>query len=84
MTSSWYIPPPHTVATVITAHIDKWNVTRVLIDNGSQGEILFLSTFQHVISKIKQLKEACKPVYGFGGRKTEPIGSISLPVGPPG
>jgi hypothetical protein len=30
---------------VITAHIDKWNVMRVLVDNGRQAEILFLSTF---------------------------------------
>jgi hypothetical protein len=28
----------------------------------------------------KQLKEASKPLYGFGGRRIEPIGSISLPV----
>jgi hypothetical protein len=26
------------------------------------------------------LKEAPKPLYGFGGNKIEPIGSISLPV----
>jgi hypothetical protein len=26
------------------------------------------------------LKEASKPLYGFGGRKIEPIGTISLPV----
>jgi hypothetical protein len=31
---------------VITTHIDKWNVTRVLVDNGSQVEILFLSTYE--------------------------------------
>jgi hypothetical protein len=28
----------------------------------------------------KQLKEASKPMYGFGGRRIEPIGSVSLPV----
>jgi hypothetical protein len=37
---------PHTDAMAITAHIDKWDVTRVLVDNGSQAEILFLSTFE--------------------------------------
>jgi hypothetical protein len=26
------------------------------------------------------LKEASKPLYGFGGKKIEPVGSISLPV----
>jgi hypothetical protein len=39
---------PHTDVMVITAHIDKWNVTRVLVDNGSQAEILFLSTFEQI------------------------------------
>jgi hypothetical protein len=28
----------------------------------------------------KQLKEASKPLYGFRGRRIEPVGSISLPV----
>jgi hypothetical protein len=31
---------------VITAHIDMWNVTRVLVDNQSQEEILFRSAFE--------------------------------------
>jgi hypothetical protein len=43
---------------VITAHINKWEVTRVLVDNGSQAEILFLSAFEQMGFDIKQLKEA--------------------------
>jgi hypothetical protein len=39
---------PHTDAMMITAHIDKWIATRVLVDNGSQEEILFLSTFEQM------------------------------------
>jgi hypothetical protein len=31
---------------VITAHIDQWDVVKILIGNGSQVEILFLSTFE--------------------------------------
>jgi hypothetical protein len=65
---------------VITTHINKWNVTRVLVDNGSQAEIVFLSTFEQMGLNKKQLKEAPKPLYGFRGRKIEPLGSISLPV----
>jgi hypothetical protein len=65
---------------VITMHVDKWNVTRVLVDNGSQVEILFLSTFEHMGFNKKQLKEASKPLYSFGGKKIELVGSISLPV----
>jgi hypothetical protein len=38
----------HTNAMVITTHIDKWDATRVLIDNGIQPEILFLSAFNQM------------------------------------
>jgi hypothetical protein len=65
---------------VITTHIDKWDVIRVLIDNGSHVEILFLSAFDQMGFDRKQLKEATKPLYGFGGRRIEPVGSISLLV----
>jgi hypothetical protein len=37
---------PHTDAMVITIHIDRWDITKILIDNGSQTEILFLTTFE--------------------------------------
>jgi hypothetical protein len=50
---------------VIISHIDKWDVTRVLVDNGSQAEILFLSNFEQMVFSKKQLKEASKPLYGF-------------------
>jgi hypothetical protein len=36
---------PHTDAMVITVHIDRWDVIKILIDNGSQVEILFLVAF---------------------------------------
>jgi hypothetical protein len=42
------IPFPHTDTMVITTHTDKWDVTRVLVENGSQAEILFLSTFEQM------------------------------------
>jgi hypothetical protein len=71
---------PHTNVVVITVHIDKWDATRVLVNNGSQAEIIFLSTFEQMDFDKKQLKEASKPLYGFGGRRIEPVGSISLPV----
>jgi hypothetical protein len=33
---------------VISAHVEKWNAMRVLVDNGRQVEILFLSIFEHM------------------------------------
>jgi hypothetical protein len=71
---------PHADTMVIKAHIDKWDVTRVLVDNGSQVEILFLSTFEQMDFSKRQLKEASKPLYGFGGKKIEPVGSIATSI----
>jgi hypothetical protein len=38
-------PFPQTDAMVTVVHIDRWDVTKMLIDNGSQAEIMFLATF---------------------------------------
>jgi hypothetical protein len=40
----------HIDAMVITVHIDRWDVTKILIDNGSQDEILFLTAFEKWVS----------------------------------
>jgi hypothetical protein len=53
---------------------------RVLGDNGSQAKILLLSTCEQIGFSNKQLKEALKPLYGFSGKKIEPVVSISLHV----
>jgi hypothetical protein len=50
---------------VLTVHIDRWDVTKFLIDNDSQVEILFLSAFENMGYGKKRLKEPTKPLYGF-------------------
>jgi hypothetical protein len=71
---------PHTDAMVVTVHIDKWDITKILIDNGSQAEILFLAAFDKMGFDRKQLKESMKPLYGFDGTRIKPVGVITLPV----
>jgi hypothetical protein len=65
---------------VLTVHIDRWDVPKILVDNDSQAEILFLSTFKKMGYDKKQLKKPTKPLYGFGGKRIEPIGVITLPI----
>jgi multisubunit Na+/H+ antiporter MnhB subunit len=65
---------------VITIHIDRWDVTKILIDNGSQAEILFLLAFKKMGYDKKQFKETMKPLYGFDGKRIKPVGVITLPV----
>jgi hypothetical protein len=71
---------PHIDAMVITIHINRWDITKILIDNGSQAKILFLTAFKTVGYDQKQLKESIKPLYGFDGKRIEPVGVITLPV----
>jgi hypothetical protein len=44
------------------------------------AEILFLATFDKMGFDQKQLREPSKPLYGFGGKRTELVGTITLPV----
>jgi hypothetical protein len=67
-------------AMVIIVHIDRWDVTKILIDNNSQAKILFLATFDEMGFDWKQLKESSKSLYGFGGKRIEPVRAITLPV----
>jgi hypothetical protein len=76
---------PHTDAMIVIVHIDRWDATKILIDNCSHAEILFLATFDNMGFDQKQLREPLKPLYGFGGKKIEPVGAITLqcPSAPP-
>jgi hypothetical protein len=41
---------------VVTVHIDRWDITKILVDNGSQAEILFFTAFDKMGFDRKQLK----------------------------
>jgi hypothetical protein len=71
---------PHTDVMVVTVHIDRWDVTKILIDNSSLAEILFLAAFDKMGFDWKQLKEPSKPFYGFSRKRIEPVGVITLLV----
>jgi hypothetical protein len=71
---------PHTGTMVLTVHIDKWDITKILINNGSRTEILFLAAFDKMGFYRKQLQELTKPLYGFDGKWIEPVGVITLPM----
>jgi hypothetical protein len=65
---------------ILTVHIDQWDASKILVENGSQAEILFLSTFEKMGYDNKQLKEPMKPLYDFGSKRIKPIIIITLPI----
>jgi hypothetical protein len=70
----------YTDAMVTTLYIDRWDVTKILIDNGSEAKILFLATFDKMDFDRKQLKELSKPLHSFGGKRMEVVRAITLPM----
>jgi hypothetical protein len=36
---------PHIDMMVVTVNIDRWDISKILIDNDSRAKILFLATF---------------------------------------
>jgi hypothetical protein len=53
---------------------------KVLVDNGSQTDIIFLHAFNHMGIRHSLLKPADNPLYGFEGKGTFPIDKIELPL----
>jgi hypothetical protein len=65
---------------VINCRVAGWDLHKVLVDNGSQADIIFLHAFDRMGIIHNLLKPADNPLYGFGGKDTFPIGKIELPL----
>jgi hypothetical protein len=72
--------PPHVDAMVINCSVAGWDLHKVLVDNGSQADIIFLHAFDRMGISHSLLKPSDNPLYGFGGKGTFPVGKIELPL----
>jgi hypothetical protein len=70
----------HNDAMVIEENIAGWVIGKVLVDNGSSADILFLKTFEKMNLSQHMLDPPKYPLQGFGGKPIKPIGKISLHV----
>jgi hypothetical protein len=70
----------HNDAMVIEVNIAGWIIGKVLVDNGSSADILFLKTFEKMNLSQHMLHPPKYPLQGFGGKPIKPVGKISLPV----
>jgi hypothetical protein len=72
------IHQPHDDALVITMTIAGFITRRVLIDNGSSTDIIYLLAYQQMKIDRKRLRPIDIPLVGFTGDKVKPSGVVSL------
>ena len=65
---------------VIKGNIARWEINRVLIDSGSSADIIFVNAFDQMKLSWSQLQPSDSPLIGFGGKRIDALGKISLPV----
>jgi hypothetical protein len=65
---------------VINCRVAGWDLHKVLVNNGSQADIIFLHAFDRMGISHNLLKPADNPLYCFGSKGTFPVGKIELPI----
>ena len=71
---------PHDDALVVTLRISGYNVKRVMVDQGSAAEIMYLDLFKGLGLKYEDLSSYSSPLVSFEGKMVVPKGQIRLPV----
>ncbi|XP_022853599.1 uncharacterized protein LOC111375039 [Olea europaea var. sylvestris] len=71
---------PHDDALVVSAIMVNFEVKRILIDNGSEANILSHEAFNKIGLSPKQLKAVKTPLQGFGGGVIIPEDIVELPL----
>ena len=71
---------PHDDALVIAAQISGFLVKRVMIDQGSRVDVMYLNLFKGLELKNQDLAKYDSPLVSFDERVVIPQGQISLPV----
>jgi hypothetical protein len=71
---------PHDDALVITINIASFTTRRVMVDNGSLADILYLPAYQQMRLDKDKLHPMDAPLVGFTGDKVCPVGIMTLPI----
>ncbi|XP_062014159.1 uncharacterized protein LOC133730618 [Rosa rugosa] len=65
---------PHDDPFLIDAMLDKWSVGRVLVDSGSDVNVIFNGCYNH-LQRNRKLLQDHEPLLSFSGAVTQPLGS---------
>ena len=74
------VKQPHDDPLVIVIMIEGFNTIRVLVDNGSSANIIYLSAFQQLKVDPKKLRPFESSLVSFSGDKVYPRGIVTLTV----
>ena len=69
---------PHYDALILTLCINSFDVHRVLVDPGSEAELLHLPAFMQMKVPLSHLSSAGRVLSGFNGSTTLTVGDIAL------
>ena len=74
------VKQPHDDPLVIMLMIEGFNTRRVLVDNGSSANIIYLYGFQQLKEDPKRFHPFESPFVSFNGDKVYPRGIVTLMV----
>ena len=74
------VKQPHDDPLVIMLTIEGFNTRRILVDNGSSMNIIYLSTFQQLKLDPGRLCPFESPIVSFSGDRVYPKGIVTLMV----
>ena len=74
------VKQPHDDSLVIMLTIEGFNSRRILVDNGSSADIIYLSAFQQLKLDPRRLRPFDSPLVSFSGDRVYPKGIVTLTV----
>ncbi|XP_059645862.1 uncharacterized protein LOC132288728 [Cornus florida] len=74
------IQQPHDDPLVVTMVVANYAIHRVLIDNGSSADLLFIDAFDKMCIGKERLRPTKSPLVGFSGEKVFPLDVVTLPL----
>ena len=74
------VKQPHNDPLVIMLNIEGFNTKRILVDNGSSADIIYLPAFQQLRLDLKILCPFNSPLVSFSGDRVYPRGIVTLTV----
>ena len=74
------VKQPHNDPLVIMLTIEGFNTKRILVDNGSSADIIYLPAFQQLKLDPRRLRPFDSPLVSFNGDKVYPKGIVTLTV----